>query len=81
MQAFSDVTDGFPFDKVQYAIKSSVSMATLARSRLLTQEGSVKKTIELQFNVQVHVHVHTCIHDIVHVCVFVVICMLLQGLA
>ena len=53
IQAFADMTDGFPFDKVQYAVKSSVSMATLAKSRLLTQECSVKKTIELEFDIQV----------------------------
>ena len=55
VQACADVTDGFPFDKVQYVVKSSVSMAALARSRLLTREGSVKKRIELEFNIQVSV--------------------------
>ena len=60
VQAFTDGTNGFPFDKVQYAIKSSVSMATLARSRLLTREGSVKKTIELEFNIQVSVFNMRC---------------------
>ena len=29
-------------------------MATMVKSRLLTQDGSVKKTLELELNIQVH---------------------------
>jgi hypothetical protein len=63
VQAFSGVTDEFSFDKVHYAVKSSVSMATLAKSRLLTQEGSVKKTMELEFNIQVSSLEMQCFHQ------------------
>lgn len=53
-QASVDSPVGFPFNKVQYAIKSSVSMATILKSHILTQEGSVKKTLELELNIEVY---------------------------
>lgn len=57
-QASADSAAEFPFNKVQYAVNSTISMATLAKSRLLTGEGAVKKTLELEFNIEVHVSVY-----------------------
>ena len=52
-QVFADSAVEFPFNRVQYAVKASVSMATLVKSRLLTGEGSLKKTLELEFSIEV----------------------------
>lgn len=43
----------FPYDKVTYGVKTSVSMATIVGRQILTQEGSVKKTIELEISLEV----------------------------
>ena len=47
----------FPFTNIHYAIKSSVSMATIVKSRLLTREGSVKRTLELEIDIKVRSYV------------------------
>ena len=55
LQMFADSANvEFPFTKMQHALKTSVSMATIVKSRLLTQEGSVKKTMELEISLEVH---------------------------
>ena len=60
LQVFADSANvEFPFTKMQYALKTSVSMATVVKSRLLTREGSVKKTMELEISLEVHDR-HTC---------------------
>ncbi len=43
----------FPFNRVPYRLGSRVSMATISSSEQLTNEGAVKKTLEMTFRITV----------------------------
>ncbi|XP_064397709.1 methionine synthase reductase-like isoform X2 [Halichondria panicea] len=47
-----ETTDNtFPFNKIPYRLGSRVSMATITSSKQLTNEGAVKKTLEMSFRI------------------------------